>query len=124
MRLVKILGVIAVCLVGLSLVAGAAQNKFGVADSRRVTFQNPIWVGDVLLPKGDYQVLHTMEGDNHIMVFKQIVDKKPVEVHVKCQLVKLTAKASTNQQIYTYDAKNVRILKTLIFKGDTAQHNF
>ena len=32
----------------------AGQNKFGVANTATVSFDDPIYVGNVLLPKGEY----------------------------------------------------------------------
>jgi hypothetical protein len=124
MRFLKVLVVIAVCVLGTSLILSAGQNKYGVADTRQVTFENPMRVGDVLLPKGEYQVQHTMEGENHIMVFKQLRVSKPAEAHIKCQLVPLTAKADTTQKVYVLNASNERVLQALIFRGDTAKHVF
>jgi len=123
MRLVKCLAVTAMCLLCVSL-AYAGQNKFGVADSRTLTFTTPMRVGNVLLPKGNYQVLHTMEGQDHVMVFKQLNTKKPAEARVKCQLVALEQRADQTQQIYVLNAANERVLHTLIFRGDTAKHVF
>ena len=42
MRLFKLITVIAVCVLGTSLILSAGQNKFGVMDTRQVTFDNPI----------------------------------------------------------------------------------
>ncbi|HVO79514.1 MAG TPA: hypothetical protein VMT28_02220 [Terriglobales bacterium] len=124
MRSVKLVLVVAVCVLGLSLLASAGQNQFGVADTRQITFDHPIWVGDTLLPSGDYQVTHSMQGDTHIMVFKQQGGKKPVEVSVKCKLVPLPAKAVQTEKIYVYNDKNERVLQALIFRGDMARHQF
>ena len=124
MRFLKVLVVIAVCVLGTSLILSAGQNKYGVADTRQLTFENPMRVGDVLLPKGEYQVQHTMEGENHIMVFKQLRVSKPAEVHVKCQLVPLTAKADTTEKIYILNALQEHVLQALIFRGDTSKHVF
>src|SRR5579863_466020 len=66
MRFLKVVALMAMCVLGLSLLAGASENKFGVADSGRITFDEPIRVGNTLLPSGDYQVLHTMNGERHI----------------------------------------------------------
>ena len=124
MRFMKIMLVVAVCVLGLSVLASAGQNQFGVADTRQISFDNPIWVGGTLLPSGNYQVLHTMQGDTHIMVFKQQGGKEPVEVRVKCTLVPLEAKASQTEKMYTFNDKNERVLQALIFRGDTARHQF
>ena len=124
MRFVNVMLVVAVCVLGLSLLASAGQNQFGVADTRQITFDRPIWVGGTLLPSGDYQVLHTMKGDTHIMVFKKQGGKAPIEVSVKCQLVPLPAKAGQTEKIYILNDKNERVLQALIFRGDTARHQF
>jgi hypothetical protein len=124
MRSLKFVAVIAMCVLVLGLVASASQNKFGVADSRNINFSAPTRVGGVLLPKGDYTVRHTMEGENHIMVFKQVKTNKPTEAKVKCQLVPLAQKALRDEQTFTFNAAKERVLHTLIFKGDSAQHVF
>ena len=124
MRFTKIMLVVAVCVLGLSVLASAGQNQFGVADSRQIRFDNPTWVGDTLVPSGNYQVLHTMQGDTHIMVFEQKGVKKPVEVRVKCILVPLEAKALHNETLYMLNDKNERVLQALIFRGDNARHQF
>jgi len=120
----KSLALIVVCILSIALLASAAQYKFGIADTRHLTFTEPTRVGDVLLPKGDYEVTHTMQGADHIMLFKQLNTKQPVEARVKCQLVPLTRKADQTQQEFVINAKNERVLHTLIFQGDTAQHVF
>jgi len=124
MRSFKVLVVAAMCVFGLSLLAAATQNKFGVADSRNLTLTAPTLVGDVLLPAGDYKISHTMEGENHIMVFKQLNSKKPAEARVKCLLVPLAQKATRDEVGYGFNAANQRTLHSMVFKGDTAQHVF
>ncbi|HEY7099704.1 MAG TPA: hypothetical protein VH437_23470 [Terriglobales bacterium] len=124
MRFLKLMVVIAVCVLGTSLLLSAKQNQYGVADSRQITFDTPMRVGDVLLPSGEYQVLHTMDGDTHVMVFKQLKTKNPSEAKIKCQIVPLQAKADQTQKTYIVNASNERVLQTLVFRGDTAKHVF
>lgn len=125
MRIFKLIALVALCVMGASLLLQAGQNKMGVADTRQVKFDNPMRIGTNLLPPGEYKVLHTMEGDNHIMVFKQMNAKQtPIEIRVKCSLVPLTAKANQTQQIFVLNAANERVLHELIFRGDTAKHVF
>jgi hypothetical protein len=95
----------------------------GIKDVSKVTFVAPIRVGTTLLPAGDYVVRHTMEGEEHIMVFQSENSKTP-EVKVKCTLVRLAQKADHNQTVYSLDANNVRTLQELVFRGDTAKHVF
>ncbi len=122
MRSVKFIALL--MLVSIASLAVAALNQYGVADVQKVTFNDPIKVGDVVLPKGEYKVQHTMEGENHIMVFTQQKVLSPAESRVKCQLVKLNTKAERTQLIYSQNADNVRILQEITFRGDTAKHVF
>jgi hypothetical protein len=101
-----------------------AENKLGIADTYRVNFSEKVRVADTLLPQGNYEIRHVMEGTDHIMVFHQLGTKKPVEVRAKCTLVPLTAKASDDQKTYLLNAANERVLHELVFKGDLAKHVF
>jgi hypothetical protein len=102
----------------------AAENQMGIQDSYRVNFLEKIRVADTLLPKGNYEIRHVMEGSNHIMVFKQLGTRKPVEVRAKCTLVPLSAKADKDEKIYILNAANERVLQEMVFKGDSAKHVF
>jgi hypothetical protein len=120
LRLSMVVVLLALC---SAVFAGEKLNKFGVADVVKVNFVAPIHVGDALLPAGDYEVRHTMAGKDHIMVFKQLGGKS-VEAKVKCHLVPTKEKADQNQTIYVLNAADERVLRTLIFKGDMAEHQF
>ena len=123
MRLMRFVGIVAIMLL-MAAFAAAKLNQFGVEDTYQVTFSDPVRVADTLLPRGDYEILHTMQGQDHIMVFRQLRSKKPVEVKVKCTLVTLPEKAVNTQKIYALNAANERVLRELIFKGDKAKHVF
>lgn len=124
MRWVKDVLVIAVCVLFLGVFALAGQNQFGVSDLYRVSFTDKIRVANTLLPPGNYEIRHVMEGADHIMVFRQVGVKNPVEVRAKCTLVPLPEKAADSQKIYELNAANERVLHELIFKGDRAKHVF
>jgi hypothetical protein len=111
------------CIVMLGAVA-AAENQMGIRDNYRVTFSHQVRVADTLLPKGNYEIRHVMEGSNHIMVFQQLGTKKPVEVRVKCTLMPLGAKATRDEKEYNVNAANEFVLQELIFRGDRAKHVF
>ncbi len=111
------------CVVMLGVVS-AAENQMGIADKYQVTFSQNVRVADTLLPKGDYEIRHVLEGSNHIMVFRQLGTKKPVEVRAKCTLVPLGEKATKNEKAYTLNAANELVLQELVFKGDRAKHVF
>jgi hypothetical protein len=108
----------------LSSMLQAATNKYGVADVRKVTLSAATRVGDVVLPQGDYEIRHVMEAENHIMVFKQLGANKPAQARVKCNLVPLKEKAEATEVIYQFNATNERVLRTLRFRGDLAEHVF
>jgi hypothetical protein len=108
----------------LGVYATAGTNQLGVADTYRVSFSEPVRVADTLLPSGDYEIRHVMQGQDHIMVFRQLRTSKPVEVRAKCTLVPLADKAADSQKIYELNASNERVLHELIFKGDRAKHVF
>jgi hypothetical protein len=114
---------IVMCIFILGAVS-AAENKLAVADKYQVTFSENVRVADTLLPKGNYEIRHVMEGANHIMVFRQLGTKKPAEVRAKCTLVPLSAKASESQTIYVVNAANQRVLQELVFRGEDAKHVF
>jgi hypothetical protein len=114
---------ILMCVFMLSAVA-VAENPLGIADTYKVSFSEKVRVADTLLPKGNYEIRHVMEGSDHIMVFRQLGTKKPVEVRAKCTLVPLSARANEDQKIYVLNAANERVLHEMVFKGDHAKHVF
>jgi hypothetical protein len=124
MRATKIAAVLAILVFCFSTLALAGHNKFGVSDSQRIVFSKAVRVGDTVLPKGEYKVEHTMQGEEHIMVFTQMNASKPATTKAKCQLVTLPKKAE--QTAFTYQSKGseAAVLQELIFKGDTAKHVF
>jgi hypothetical protein len=115
--------VIVMCIFILGAVA-AAENKLAISHTYQVKFSEDVRVADTLLPKGDYEIRHVMEGSDHIMVFRQLGTKKPAEVRAKCTLVPLSEKASESQTIYVLNAANQRVLQELVFKGEDAKHVF
>jgi hypothetical protein len=114
---------IVMCIFILGAVS-AAENKLAVADKYQVNFSEKVRVADTLLPQGKYEIRHVMEGADHIMVFRQLGTKKPVQVRAKCTLVPLSAKASESQTVYVVDAANQRVLQELVFRGEQAKHVF
>ena len=124
MRPIKFAGLIVLICALMSTLAVAGQNPMGISDTYRVSFVQPVRIADTLLPEGNYEIRHVMEGDNHIMVFHQLGVKKPLEVRAKCTLVPLSEKAKDSQKRYVQNAKNEWVLQELTFKGDRAKHVF
>jgi hypothetical protein len=116
------------CLSFVALLLGtfvtAQLETSAVADKYIVSFSDPFRVGDALLPEGDYEIQHTMNGEEHIMVFRQLQTTKPIEVRAKCTLVPLPEKARHMQKAYILNAANERVLHELVFKGDNVKHVF
>jgi hypothetical protein len=123
MQTLKALVLVVVCLLMVAVVASAGENM-GVANSQRISFTGNVRIGDVLLPQGDYEIKHVMEGENHIMAFKKLGGGKTVEARVKCSLVPLTEKSKTTEKKYTLNAANEQVLQELVFRGDSAKHVF
>ena len=115
-------GALFVCVLALVSLATAASN-LGIHDTGRVVLASPTRVAGTLLPAGEYIVRHTMEGQEHVMVF-QSVNHKVQDVKAKCQLVELGKKADQTRTVYELNAANERVLRELVFAGDTAKHVF
>lgn len=101
-----------------------AENQMGIADRYQVNFSQNVRVADTLLPKGEYEIRHEMQGADHIMVFRQLGTKKPVELRAKCTLVPLSSKAASSEKVFVLNAANEEVLQELVFKGDRAKHVF
>ena len=83
-----------------------------------------VWVGSVLLPAGEYEVRHTMQGEDHVMVFRQMLAKTPAEARVKCTMVPVAKPVEQDQVGFTVNAAGQLVLHRLAFKGDRAEHWF
>lgn len=123
MRASKWLILMAVGVMGLTMMAMASAMP-GIADVQKISFDSPIRIGRTLMPAGDYEIRHVMEGENHIMVFRDLNRKKSPEVRVKCTLVPLGQKAPQTEKIYSVNAAKEQVLEELVFSGDTAKHVF
>jgi hypothetical protein len=122
MRLVKILSIMLCILALSSMVVAGPKNSMGIREVSHVTFSAPVRVGTAVLPAGEYVMRHTMEGQDHVMVFQLVHGKDTVKA--KCTLVPLPKKAERDQVIYELTAGNGRVLQELVFRGDTSKHVF
>ena len=115
-----LMGLVCVMVVlGLTL-AMSAQN--GVGKTQRATFDEPIKVQGKLIPAGQYTIEHVMEGQNHIMVFKQVSGARQ-EFRFNCNMVQLPSKAKQTLKVYD-TASGSKVLKSMTFAGDTYEHVF
>lgn len=79
-------------------------------------------VGDVLLPKGSYRLVHRASGQEHFIEFKQL-DSGRVLAKINCQIEPLTAKASDTGIFVNDDAGTPRIVRVEI-AGENVAHLF
>jgi hypothetical protein len=98
----------------------AKDNSMGIADRQNITFTAPTIVGGTLLPAGQYTVIHQMNGQTHVMIFKQVNGK--AEAKANCNFVPLKEKAERTEQQYTTNAKNEHVLQEMTFAGEKATH--
>ena len=71
MRLVKILSIVLCILALSSMVIAGPKNSMGIREVGHVTFCRASTSRNAeVLPAGEYVVRHTMEGQDHIMVFQ------------------------------------------------------
>jgi hypothetical protein len=122
MQTSKTLVLVVICVLMVAVVASAGEN-LGISNYQKVSFTGNVRIGDSLLPKGDYEVKHVMEGENHIMIFHQLAGKSAT-FRVKCTLVPLTEKAKTTEKKYVLNAANEQVMQEIVFRGDSAKHVF
>ncbi len=118
----RILKTLFIALLAISTIAVAKDNKLGIHEVSHIRFETQVRVGTIVLPAGEYVVRHTMQGEDHIMIFKR--EGGGDEIKVKCMLVALPKNAPQTQAIYQISASNERTLQELVFKGDSAKHVF
>src|SRR5579864_1732643 len=121
MRFLIITGTIGLFLLAFSSAVVSGPNHLGIADVRQITFSTPVRIGTTLLPAGDYEVRHTMQGDEHIMVFTSRKGKGE-SVKAKCNLVSLPGKSGQTQTVYEVNSDHEKVLREMVFRGDTAKH--
>ncbi len=63
--------VLVVCILVVVPLAMAGAD-FGVRDTGKIDLTSPTRVAGSLLPAGEYVVRHTMEGQEHVMVFQSV----------------------------------------------------
>jgi hypothetical protein len=100
--------------------ATASTNAMGIAEKQTIEFTASTLIGGTVLPAGEYTVTHQMNGQTHVMIFKQVHGK--AEAKTNCNLVPLKAKAEHTAQRFTVNASNDHVLQEITFAGDKATH--
>jgi hypothetical protein len=96
-----------------------AQQNFGVNRTKKLTLHDQVRIGSQVLPPGQYKIKHVMDGENHLMLFKN--DRQ--EFRVNCTMSTLPQKAHDTRLMFS-EGPSGRVLTGLIFEGDTFQHEF
>jgi len=118
MHFLRAVGVVVLVLCAMAV---ATEKNLGIHNVEKVDFNTAVRVGATVIPAGAYTVRHTMEGQDHVMTFTR--SGKHDEYKVKCTLVALGHKAPRDQQLVEVSG-NERLLRELVFRGDTAKHVF
>jgi hypothetical protein len=98
----------------------AKDNSMGIATKQTLDFTQPTIVAGTLLRAGTYTVMHEMQGQTYIMIFKQ--KGGTAEAKAKCTLVPLASKATVSEQRFNDNANKQRVLVQMTFYGDKAIH--
>ncbi len=118
--LIRIL-ILLLLLMLVPLVLGAQAVSQGRV--RTIQLANPVQIGDVRLPAGEFVVRYTSQGDSHTMVFQR-KGKTAQEFRAACTLHQLANKAENDEQLYRHGPAGEWILVGLTFKGDMVEHRF
>ncbi|HEU5450530.1 MAG TPA: hypothetical protein VFU76_01015 [Terriglobales bacterium] len=94
------------------------------AERYRLTFPEPVWVGSVLLPAGEYDVRHLGKSARHAMEFIQRETRSPARARARCLGVKLVMAMSHTLVGYSLNDRGERVLRRLSFGGESVEHRF
>lgn len=83
-------------------------------------FSEPHKIGDVLLPKGSYRLVHRASGEEHYVEFKQLNSGR-VLARINCRIEPLAVKASGTGIFVNNDAGTPRIVRIEI-AGENVAH--
>lgn len=113
---------IVLAIVSLAGIAAWASDTMVSWKSQELTLSQPARAGSVLLPAGEYRVVHEMQGTQHILAMT-LLGKNKQTFRVPCSMQPLDKAATQGEQHYRYEGKE-KILVGLIFQGDKVFHSF
>lgn len=113
---------IVLAIVSVAGIAAWAGDTMVSWKSQEVKLSQPARAGSVLLPAGEYRVVHEMQGTQHVLVMN-LTGKDKQTFRVPCSMQPLAQAATQTEQHYRYEGKE-KILVGLMFKGDTVFHAF
>lgn len=117
-----------------ALPSSAQEQVLKAGKKGEVHFTSSVRVGDVLLKRGMYQVQHTVEGENHVIVFKEVsmpagykmggtwVGKEVARLNCK---VEATDKSVSNTKVYLRtNASGEKEIEKIQVAGEKVFHIF
>lgn len=111
-----------VCVMVVLGLTVAVSAQSGIEKTQRATFDEAIKVQGQVVPAGHYTIDHVMEGQKHVMVFKQVGGAHQ-EFRFACNVVQLPSKAKQSTRLYD-TATGSKVLKAMTFAGDNYEHVF
>lgn len=124
-------------LVGVfSLPATARQEEMAhLGKKGEIRFDSSVWVGEVLLKPGDYQIQHRLEGQDHVIVFRKLLHppgglgRGPLEpgkevARVKCRVEPLGEKAKHHGIRFGTNAAGEKTVEEVHIQGESVKHVF
>jgi hypothetical protein len=131
-----VVGALVVSAIGfVSLAASARDGKeFTIGKKGEIHFNVPVRAGDTLLQPGMYQLQHTVEGNDHVVIFKAMEMPagyrhsntpvaKDVSARIKCKVVAAEKVNKTNITLRTNAAGEKEIAEVQV-AGEAFKHLF
>ena len=85
-----------------------------------ITFFGSTKVGTTMLPAGDYKAQHLVDGDNHVLVFKDTDNKE--RARVNCTIEQLGSKADKTAYETDKNDAGEKVFQSVVFGGDRYKH--
>lgn len=108
---------------GDSAQAGKKPEKIHVGKTGEVKFNSDIWAGDTMIPAGAYQFSHTVEGADHIVLFKKAGTDKEI-ARVKCMIEPLNEKVKQTTIYSSKDEAGKTTIRQVLVRGENVKHVF
>ena len=85
-----------------------------------ITLYDSTKVGTTMLPRGTYKAQHLVDGDNHVLVFKDEGNKE--KARVNCTIEKLGSKSADTEYYTDKNDAGENVLQSVVFAGDRYKH--
>lgn len=107
------------------------REKLSIGKIGYLHLKSKVKVGDMVLEPGRYQVQHLAQGDEHFMVFSELVVPArggiiwPKEVgRAKCTVEVTGNKNQKTISLLSDNPEGVKKIEAIYVKGETVKHSF